>query len=108
MDDSYYNHVFMSALSFQWKTDIPMAHYMLEKIRLYLIEEYGPNVYNFDQLSPYDPNTESNVEWGFQQLKIFKSVLADDYVEIDYHMPFKEIQLLVSTVLYLNHVANKE
>lgn len=107
MDDSHYNHVFMSALSFQWKTDIPKAHYMLEKIRLYLIEEYGPNVYNFDQSSPYDPNTESNVEWGFQQLKIFKSVLADDYVEIDYHMPFKEIQLLVSAVLYLNHVAKK-
>lgn len=108
MDDSHYNHIFISALSFQWKTDIPMAQYMLEKIRLYLTEDYGPNVYHFDQSSPYNPNTESNVEWGFQQLKRFKAVLSDKFVVINYSMPFKEIQLLVSTALYLNHLENKE
>lgn len=83
MDESYYSHSFMNALSFTWNTDYQSAHYTLEKIRSYLNEEiYGPNNYCFDDRTPYNPDTLSNVEWGFQHLKIFKELLANMYVDI--------------------------
>jgi hypothetical protein len=83
MDESYYSHSFMNALSFNWNTDYQSAHYTLEKIRSYLNEEiYGPNNYCFDDRTPYNPDTLSNVEWGFQHLKIFKELLANMYVDI--------------------------
>ena len=67
MDESYYSYSFMNALSFNWNTDYQSAHYALEKIRSYLNEEiYGPNNYCFDDRTPYNPDTLSNVEWGFQ------------------------------------------
>jgi len=104
MDESYNSHPFMNALSFNWNTDYQLSHYILEKIRSYLSEDsYGLNNYYFDNDIPYDPNTQSNVEWGFQQLKIFKEMLADMYVDIDYSMTFNEIQLLVSTALFLDN-----
>ncbi|WP_196369960.1 hypothetical protein [Acholeplasma laidlawii] len=83
MDESYYSYSFMNALSFNWNTDYQSAHYALEKIRSYLNEEiYGPNNYCFDDRTPYNPDTLSNVEWGFQHLKIFKELLANMYVDI--------------------------
>lgn len=107
MDDAAYEHIFYSILSFDWVTDIPMSSYILSKIGSYLTEDmYGPNIYNFDINSPYDPGTPSNVEWGFQQLKQFKSLCSDEYVDIDYKMPFKEIQLLVTTALFLDNLIN--
>ncbi|CCV64708.1 conserved hypothetical protein [Alteracholeplasma palmae J233] len=106
MDDTAYEHSFYSVLDFNWITENSMSSYILSKIGSYLNEEmYGPNIYNFDINGPYDPKTPSNVEWGFQQLDKFKLLLADKYVDIDYKMPFKEIQLLVTTALFIDNLA---
>lgn len=103
LDDRADNHDFRNVFYISCNEKYNLSNYVLPKIREYLSEEiYGPNDYGFDPNIEIKANTPSNVLWGFQQLKVFKKQLSDRYVHIDYNMPFDEIQLLISTTLFLD------
>ncbi len=97
-------HVFKSYY-FKWNIDLSNANYIMEKIRLYLTEDHaGENTYIFDPTSDFNPCTTSSVDWGFQQLRIFKRTFSDNIVDINYTDSFKDIQLLVTTALYIDNL----
>lgn len=103
IDDRADSHDFKNVFYIKCNEKYNLSNYVLPKIREYLSEElYGPNDYGFDPNIEIKANTPSNVLWGFQQLKVFKMQLSDKYVQIDYSMPFDEIQLLISTTLFLD------
>lgn len=105
LDERADNHEFRNVFYIQCNDKYNLTNYVLPKIREYLSEElYGPNDYEFDPHIVIESNTPSNVLWGFQQLKTFKKQLSDKHVNIEYNMPFDEIQLLISTALYIDNI----
>src|SRR5690625_3282941 len=106
MNEDVYDHKLLQLLHYRPRQKINNVHYMIEKIRLYLTDEYyGENDYNFDPENLYDRYTDSNIEWGFQQLKLFKKLYSDQFVNIDYNMEFNEIQLLVTTAIFIDNLS---
>lgn len=102
MEPEAEGHAFNSHY-FRWNTNLINANYIIEKIRLYLTDEFAEeNTYMFDPQSRHNPNIKSSVDWGFQQLRIFKRSFSDHIVDINYTASFKEIQLLVTTALYMD------
>lgn len=96
------NHPLYDAFNQPWKSNEEMSNYILEKITMYLTEDYaGVNDYSFTPGSPI-PDMR-NVYFGFTQLKEFKEKLSDQYVDIDYNMKFADIQILISAALFIHN-----